>query len=217
MLSIGAAPVDELAGTDLCEWNDSELREALVECRHDIDCREAFAARLLLAIHRRGIPLGDGASSTGAWVQAQTGQRVSDANALLATAKVCESLPLTAKAWAAAEISTSAARTIGRGIRDGHEDTYAAIEDRFVDRARARDLRGLDLLIGHYQARADALDERDPSELNGLHLSRVGNRWKGNSDLDELSGLVHDAALRAASPPRFRPRRPRSPAGRGTR
>src|SRR5450432_3960529 len=107
MLSIGAAPVVELAGTDLSEWSDSELRDTYVECRRDIDCREAFAARVLLAIGRRGIPAGDGAVSTGAWAQAQTGQRVGEANALLAAAKVCEVLPGTAKAWAAGEISTS--------------------------------------------------------------------------------------------------------------
>ena len=189
----------DIVDIDVSIMGDSELRETYVECRRDIDRREAFAARVLLAIHRRGIPSGDGASSTGAWVQAQTGQRVSDANAMLATAKACASLPSTAKAWAAAEISTSAAGLIGRGPRRGHEDTYVAIEEQLLDRARARDLRGLDLLIGHYQTRADALDDVEPSESNGLYLSRVGNRWKGNSDLDELSGLIHDEALRAAT------------------
>ena len=198
MLEALARAVDEFVDADVSEMCDSELREAYVALRLNADRQASFEARVLLAIHRRAIPAGDGASSTGAWAQWQAGLRVSDAKALLAAAQACESLPLTAKAWAQAEISTSAARTIGRGIRDGHEDVYAAIEDQLVGCARSRDLRGLDLLIGHYQTRVDALDRTEPSELNGLHLSRVGNRWKGNSDLDELAGLTHDEALRAA-------------------
>jgi Domain of unknown function (DUF222) len=198
MLEALARAVDELVDADVSEMCDSELRETFVASRRNADRHASFEARVLLAIQRRGIPAGDGASSTAAWAQWQSGLRVSEAKAILATAKACEVLPLTEKAWAQAEISTSAARAIGRGIREGHEDVYAAIEEQLVGCGRSRDLRGLDMLIAHYQTRVDALDGTEPSELNGLRLSRVGNRWKGNSDLDEVAGLTHDEALRAA-------------------
>src|SRR5260221_5030986 len=176
MLEALARAVDEFVDADVSEMCDSELRETYVALRRHADRHASFEARLLLAIHHRGIPAGDGASSTAAWAQWQTGQRVSDTNALLATAKACAVLPLTAKAWSQAEISTSAARTIGRGIRDGHEDVYAAIEDRLVGGAPAPDLSAPDLLIGHYQTPGDALDGTEPSEPNRLHPSPGGNR-----------------------------------------
>ncbi len=166
-----------------------------------MDRQDAFVARLIAAVHHRTIPLGDGSSSTPAWVQSQTGQRSSEAKASLETGLACESLALTAKAWVQGEISTGAVRTICRGRRPGHEDVYAAVEETLVDYAAARDFRGLDAMIRHYQTRADALDGSEPSDLNGLHLSRVGNRWTSNGDFDDLAGMIHDEALRAATDP----------------
>jgi hypothetical protein len=104
-----------------------------------------------------------------------------------------------AKAWAEAAISSSAARTIGRGVRAGHEDVYSDIEPTLVDYAASRDLHGLDAMIRHYQTRADALDGTEPSDLNGVHLSQVGNRWALTGDFDHLSGMTVDEALLGAT------------------
>jgi hypothetical protein len=110
----------------------------------------------------------------------------------------CASLPRTAKAWRQGEISTSAARVICRGRRSGFEDVYGEIEDALVDSAADRDFRALDAMIRHYEVRADALDDREPAERNGLQLSRVGGRWALQADLDELAGKVIDEAVHAA-------------------
>jgi hypothetical protein len=201
MLEALTRVVDELVDVDVSMLCDSEIREAYVASRRNADRQACFEARLLAAAHLRGIPAGDGASSTPVWAQWQTGQRVSEARASLEAGTTCESLPLTAKAWAQGEISASAARTICHGMRDGHEDVYAAIEESLVGCAARRDLRGLDAMIRHYQTRADALDGSEPSDLNGLHLSRVGNRWTSNGDFDDLAGMIHDEALRAATDP----------------
>jgi hypothetical protein len=45
------------------------------------------------------------------------------------------------------------------------------------------------------------LDGRKPSELNGVHLSQVGNRYALSGDLDELAGMTVDEALLAATDP----------------
>jgi hypothetical protein len=199
MLGVLAQAVDELVGIDVSTMCDSEIRETLIAARREIDRQEAFVATLMVAVHRRGIPAGDGASSTPAWVQWQTGQRFSDARASLDAGRACESLPITAKAWVQGEISASAARTICRGVRDGHEDVYAAIEDDLVDCAAERDLRGLDVWIRHYQTRCDALDGTEPAEKNGLYLSRVGNRTALGADLDALAGATVAEAIDAAT------------------
>jgi hypothetical protein len=189
---------DELVAIDTTVVCDSEIRDAYLETRYKIDRLEASAARLLVAVHHRGIALGDGASSTPAWVQCQTGQRFGEARASLEAGKACSRLPLVEKAWAQGEISASAARTICRGSRPGFEDVYADVEATLVGYAAAKDVRALDTVIAHYQCRVDALAGKEPADANGLMHSRVGNRWKTSADYDALSGLIVNEALNAA-------------------
>jgi hypothetical protein len=193
--------VDALVDLDLSGCSDSELRETYIEMRRDIDRREAFVARVLACLHGRGIPAGDGASSTPAWARWQTGQRFNEARASLDAGKACDRLPLTAKAWSEGAISASAARTICRGQRAGHEDVYTELEETLVDYAARRDLRGLDLLISHFHALADALDDIDPADQNGLHLSKVLNRWGVNGSFDDFAGTTVNEAVSAATDP----------------
>jgi Domain of unknown function (DUF222) len=213
MLSELVQDVEELAGRVVGLMPDGEVSATYLALRREIDRLEACAGRLLATLHHRVIPAGDGASSTPVWVQWQTGQRVSEAKAALATAIGCKSLPLAQKAWVQGEISTSAARTIAQGRRAGHEDVYAEIEDLLVDFASRREFHALDAAIRHYHVRADALDDRDPADLNGVHLSRVGARWALHGDLDELVGQRVDEALRAAADPPL-PEDDRTPAKR---
>src|SRR5204863_9816236 len=147
-----SAAVDELVGRDVSGMCDSEMRETYIGLRRELDRLEAFAAELLAGLHHRGIAAGDGAASAPAWSQVQTGQRWADAKASLDAGLACEALPLTAKAWAQGEISTSAVRMICRGVRAGHEAVYASVEDTMVGFAAARDFRSLDGVIRHYQS-----------------------------------------------------------------
>jgi hypothetical protein len=117
-----ALTIDELEALDPSFLCDSEIRETFIELRRENDRREAVAARMLVALHRRGVPRGEGASSTPMWVQFQTGQRTRDARVSLATSKATETLPLVAKAWAQGEISANAAATMAQGRRAGHEE-----------------------------------------------------------------------------------------------
>jgi hypothetical protein len=124
--------VDELVDTDISLLSDAAMRVEFLEVRRLIDRLESYAARLLEGVHGRGIPAGDGASSTPVWVQLQTGQRLRDGRLALATGKACETLPLVAKAWAQSEISANAAATIAQGRRARHKAVYATIEEQLV-------------------------------------------------------------------------------------
>jgi hypothetical protein len=190
--------IDELAGLDVSELCDSELRVAHVELRRMIDRLEAVDARVLASVHQRMIHLGDGSPSAAAWSQAQTGQRLFDARALLQSGLACATLPLTAKAWAQGEISTGAARAICSGRKAGYENVYATMESDLVEYAASRDFRRLDAMIRHYQSRVDALKGKAPSDRNHLHHSRTGNRWMLGGNLDDFDGTVIDEALNAA-------------------
>ena len=79
-----ARTTDELEALDPSLLCDSEIRDTFIELRRENDRREAVAARMLVALHRRGVPTGEGASSTPMWVQFQTGQRLRDARVSLA-------------------------------------------------------------------------------------------------------------------------------------
>jgi hypothetical protein len=205
--------IDELAALDISVLCDSEIRETFIELRRENDRREAVAVRLLVALHGRGIPAGDGASSTPAWVQFQTGQRFRDARISLATGQACETLPLVAKAWAQGEISASAAATIAQGRRAGHEAVYATMEDRMVGYAAEHDFVALDTMIRRYQTHCDELDAKPPEDKNGFFISPVGNRWASKGDHDALNGALINKAVEAATDPPD-PDDPRTPAQR---
>src|SRR5450432_1807336 len=194
-----ALTIDELEALDPSQLCDSEIRETFIEVRCEIDRLESYAARMLVGAHGRGVPAGEGASSTPVWVQLQTGQRLRDARISLATGRACESLPLVAKAWAQGEISANAAATIAQGRRLGHEDVYATMEDELVAFAADRDFVAVDAMIRRYQALCD--DGKPPEEKNGFFISRVGNRWVSKGDHDALSGALMKKAIDAAMDP----------------
>jgi hypothetical protein len=191
--------VDELVDVDVSGLCDSEIRERFIEARREIDRLERYAAALLVGVHGRGIPSGEGASSTPVWVQFQTGQRVRDARVSLATGKACESLPLVAKSWAQGEISANAAATICQGCRVGHEAVYATMEEGMVGFAADRDFVALDLMIRRYQTLCDELDEKPPEDKNGFFISEVGNRFASRGDHDALGGATIKTAVDAAT------------------
>jgi hypothetical protein len=190
---------NELEGLDPSLLCDAEIRATFIELRRDNDRREAVAARLLVALHRRGVPAGEGASSTPVWVQYETGQRLRDARLSFATGKACESLLLVAKAWAQGEISANAATTIAQGRRAGHEDVYATMEEPMVAYAAERDFPALDVMIRRYQTRCDELDAKPPEDKNGFFISPVGTRWASKGDHDALSGAIISRAVEAAT------------------
>jgi hypothetical protein len=191
--------VDEVVDGDVSEMSDAAVEREFVELCAQMDRLEHRKSVLLAAVHRRGIALVGGMSSTPTWAQHVAGVRADEARVALEVGLACEGLPLTSKAWRQGEISASAARTIRRGKPEGHDENYAAVEEMLVDFAAGNDWRGLRAAIAFCRRVADALDDREPSDRNGLQCSRVGDRWVLNADLDDLAGATVDAALSAAT------------------
>jgi hypothetical protein len=194
--------IDSVVATDFSELPEAAQREEFVAWRRRVDRLESYLSRALSSLHRSGAPAADGATSTPTWVRMQTGQSWKDAKASLDAGLACESLPLTAKAWAQGEISASSARVICAGRPDGHEAAFAEVEETLVDFAAAHDARGLGAAIAYVRQCADALDDVEPSDRNGLHLSKTIDRWVISGDLDDLAGTtVHDALNAATDRP----------------
>jgi hypothetical protein len=191
--------VDELVDVDASGLCDGELRARFLEARREIDRLERYASTMLVALHRRGVPRGEGASSTPMWVQFQTGQRTRDARISVNAGKACDWLPLVEKAWGQGEISANAAATIAQGRRIGHEDIYETMEEEMVGFAAARDFVALDAMIRRYQTLCDELDAKPPEDKNGFFISEVGNRWASKGDHDALHGALINKAVDAAT------------------
>ncbi|HEX4490440.1 MAG TPA: DUF222 domain-containing protein [Acidimicrobiia bacterium] len=199
MLQGLTSAVDLVVDAELEELCDAAVRDEFVGLCRELDRLEHRRAQLLAVIHRRGIPDAVGAVSTPMWAQHQTGLPARDARDALNASLACESLRLTGKAWAQGEMSAHAARAICRAVPAGHEGAYLEIEETLVDFAATNDWRSLNASIAYARRCADALDDREPSDLNGLRHSKVGDRWVTNGDLDDLAGTTVDDALRSAT------------------
>ena len=77
------AAVEQLLENEIECMVDAAVRAEYIELSRAADRIEHRRARLFAAIHHRGIPFENGASSTPAWVQWQTGQRRGEARASL--------------------------------------------------------------------------------------------------------------------------------------
>lgn len=193
-----AAAIDELVGSDPSTMSDPALRMELFDLRRQLDRLEHRYAALLAVAERRMLAYADGHGSTPAWAQAKTGTARRDANRALKTGLLMDTLPTVDKAWSQGEISTSAAMEIADGRVETHADVYAELEPTLVNFAAARQWRELRTTIAHYRSCCDALDDREPSDRNGLFLAKVQDRWSLDGDLDDLAGHTLDTALKAA-------------------
>ena len=193
-----AAVIDDLATLDVSSWSDTAIADEFIALRKSQDRLDAIAARLLVGVGDRLIPVGEGACSTPTWAQWRTGLRVREAKSLLDAGVACETMAIVAAAWSKGEISSSAARTIAAGIKPGHEDLYRQLEPHLVELAAAHEFRDLDTVIRYYRRCADDLDDIQPEERNGVYLAEVGDRWALKGDLDLLAGQIAKAALTAA-------------------
>ena len=192
------AVVDQPTASPVATMSDAALRAELFGLCGALDRIEHRVATLSAAADRRALAWADGHGSTPAWIQAKTGTSRRDAKALLSAGLALDSLPLVDKAWAQGEISTSAATTITTGRRAQFSDEYAAIESTLVGFAAEHRWRELRACVAEYQALCDALDDREPSDRDGVYLDQVGNRWALTGDLCDDAGATIDRALKSA-------------------
>jgi len=112
---------------------------------------------------------------------------------------VCDDLPLVDKAWSQGEISASAARVICEGRDPEHPDVFASMEQTLVEYAAAHYWREVHAVVRHARRCCDALDDREPADRNGVHLSKIQDRWMLSGDLDDLAGNTLSDAINAAA------------------
>lgn len=154
--------------------SDVEIADELIRRRAVIDRFEAEFARLAWAGHQRGIGAADGSPSTQAWLRRHTGMREGDARSAIDAGAMSELLPKIGMAWRDGEITSGAAKTIAGARVDGHDLKLKALEDVFLDLARAGDDGELRRACAHFRNCARA-DGSEPRHHDGLTMSQTYN------------------------------------------
>ena len=151
-----------VAVLDPAALGDLAIADELVRRRAEIDRLEAEFAQLAWSGHQRGIGAADGSPSTAAWLRRHTGMREGDARGAIEAGRVSELLPKVGAAWRDGLITGGAAKTIAGARVEGHDLKLRALEDLFLDLARAGDMRELRRACADFRdcARADGTDPR---------------------------------------------------------
>ncbi len=193
------AAIDEVLALDVSALSDAAVRAEFFEIAACAELLELARCRFAAALDGRGIPDADGAASTASWIQVETGQVRSEADAALRLGRSLDAFPSVEAAWAAGEITASAARMIVEGRRGGAESAYAAIESALVGFASRREFRSLRQTICYYRNHASA--EHAPAEPEGLFLSLVRDSYVVSGTLDRYTGEMLSRAIDAATMP----------------
>lgn len=178
-----AALDPDVVGGDECRRLASELATVEKACAA---ARVRVAARAAACgAHRRA-----GFADPADWLAREAGTTIAEAKTALDTAALLQSLPATAGALAAGELSLAQAAEIAKGARSAEPAERDQVEAGLLDIARHHGLRTL-----KDTARKQRLERIDPAELHRRqHRARYLRHWR-----DELGMVRIDAALPPAA------------------
>jgi Domain of unknown function DUF222./HNH endonuclease. len=190
------AAVDAMGTIDPTELSDTQLADELLRFRREIDRQEAVFSGLALAAHRRGVGGVDGYQSTAAWLRWQAGMRVADVRGAIDAGEVAELLPRTAAAWRAGTITSGAMRAITLARVGGADAELQAVEPKFLDAAKRKDLWSLHRMTAHFRSCAKR-DGKLPADKSGLRAAVVGDRLMLDGEISVLAAETIQRALDA--------------------
>jgi hypothetical protein len=205
------AAVDALAAQDLDRLADAALAEDLLGMRRLLDGLEGQWLRRLAAVDARGAAgadQGQDAPSTASWLRTRRRLSVDAAHSSVRTARALfgGSLPETAAALCAGEISPAHAKAVAGGTRELADHVKLEAEPVLVEAARRVDPPRLRRAVEHLVlvADPDAADRagQHRHERRGVWLSPT---WQGMVAVDGLLEAEAGATLLAALEPLARP------------
>ncbi|MFP3899444.1 MAG: DUF222 domain-containing protein [Acidimicrobiia bacterium] len=160
--------VDVLAGLDPDSLDDLTLTTAVAELRRVRARLDAVQARLLDALDRRRPWAEGGYRSTAAWLAASDNTAVGEAHRDVRLARRLRSMPATAAALAAGDITATHARRLAGLAGPGTAAAFAGAEELLVGQARS--LRFADFAKAcAYWARLARHDAPDPDTADREH------------------------------------------------
>ncbi|HET9723975.1 MAG TPA: DUF222 domain-containing protein [Actinomycetota bacterium] len=192
---------DELRAQDLRSLGDDELAEELDEIERTVRVLEAERARRLAEFERRGAQQDDGFLSVSAWLVARHRLAPSTAARRVRVARAMASMPRSAEASSAGELSDAAIDLLA-SARGSHPEAFARTEEALVQAARTLPVSSLRSVVSYWRQAQDMAEaETDEDERFGrrrLHVSpTLGGMVRVDGDLDPEGGQLLLTALRA--------------------
>ncbi len=145
----------------------------------------------------------DAATSMTAWLRHHASLTKREAARVASRAKRLRSLPVTASAWQAGELSAGQVDAVVANVKPEHLERFAEHEAELVPTLVGLSVTVTARAMAHWAAHAAALaDEPEPEAERGLHLSPIlDGTWVLNGTLGPDSGEVVSTALRMAESP----------------
>jgi len=193
--------VDDLRAQDLPALGDDELASDLDEIERAVRILEAERARRLAEFERRGAQADDGFLSVSAWLVARHRLAPSTAARRVRVARAMASMPRSAEASSAGQLSDAAIGMLA-SARESHPEAFARTEEALVQAARTLPVSSLWSVIAYWRQAQDMAEaESDEDERFGrrrLHVSpTMGGMVRVDGDLDPEGGQTLLTALRA--------------------
>jgi hypothetical protein len=194
---------DVLAEVDPASLSDDELGQTLVDWQR-IDSRLVAAkARLTAAFDLRGAYRADGAKSAAAWLARNTNGSPAAARAQTRLARRLRSMPLTAAALAAGEISERHAEILA-GLAGSNRkpiaDAFPQAEGHLLEYAKTLDFERFVTAVRYWEAVVDqdGIEDQAAADHDARHLS-LSETFRGNwvldGQLDPIAGTEIATAL----------------------
>src|SRR6476620_11472574 len=130
--------LDALAAVDVAALSDDELHAVVVELGELSTRLEAQWCRAIACWDARMVWADNGSRSAGARLARETGRRPGSCGRLVTRARKLATMPLTARAYAAGEVSGDHVDLVGDCNRDWPDADFADAEAVLVDACRTR-------------------------------------------------------------------------------
>lgn len=179
---------------------DGELHELVVAVQRQRARLGAAAATLLSRWDHRGVWAGDGSRSAPSRLARDTRTSVASANVEMRRARQLRTMPATAEAVAAGELSLEHIDMLGRANRPWRDAVFADHEATLVTECTTLRFAQAARLVDYWcqRADADAADDAAERQLAGAHVHAsptIDGDVVINGVLDPLGGAVFTGEL----------------------
>lgn len=198
LTALGEA-IAAVATVRLDDLGPAELRSLVLGLEAARTRLEAVALAAIEVFDRNGDWAADGAYSTANWLQAHTGAARAVVGSRARLARHLATMPLTAEALAAAEITEPHARVLARGAQPRTRELFAEHEAHLVESARRLSADDLAKVMDRWLAFADP-DGAEPrrERPDELHLSEtLDGRIVGRFSFGRETGAALAEAVRS--------------------
>jgi Domain of unknown function (DUF222) len=174
---------------------DDELHEAVVELQRQRARLGAAVAALLARWDSRSVWAGDGSRSAGARLARDTRSSLSSAHVEMRRARQLRTMPATAAAVAAGDLTVDHIDLLGRANRPWRQAVFADHEPTLVEECAKLRFAQAVKLVDYWCQRADAqaADEQAERQRQGAHLhasTTIDGEVVVNGVLDPIGGAI---------------------------